>query len=72
MLNIDRKGGQLYENYEKYDTAHKNICVCSKKFSYPREVLQVKLKGKEFITDLEGYLMSMKITGQKDRRGTKG
>ena len=64
LVSIDQKKGQLYETNETYVTAHKDICMCLKIFPYPREALRVTYMEEEYSVDLEGYILSMTITGQ--------
>ena len=60
------KEGQ-YKGPRSPPTAHQDVCVCAKLFSYPREALRVEYDGRFYMIDAEGYLLCLRIGNLSSR-----
>ena len=60
------KEGQ-YKGPRSPPTAHQDVCVCAKLFSYPREALRVEYDGRFYMIDVEGYLLCLRISNLSSR-----
>ena len=60
------KEGQ-YKGPRSPPTAHQDVCVCAKLFSYPREALRVEYDGRFYMVDVEGYLLCLRIGNLSSR-----